>query len=451
LGTGLERPLGRRRRIFPIMNAESPRADTGPLLEFLVCLGQTYLASGEQTALVELYLRRIASASGMHRARVVALSTALFISVHDGRDERVTLAVAPAQTLRLDQIADVYTLGEAAQQGEVEPRAGLDRLAELLRKPARFGPVTVVVGHTILSIGLALVLMPALRNLAAAAVLGAIVGALKGFTRDRPILAAPLSVVSAALVSVLVFLGVKYGLPVDPQYALVPPLVTFLPGAMLTLGMVELADGDMVSGSSRLITGLVELVLLAFGLAAGAVFVGYRPENLSDAARESVAAPWAIAAPWVGVVVFWMGVYLTFSAPRNSLWWMLLVLLFTFAAQQIAAGLFSNETSGFFGTLVATPLGYLIKNRFKGPPSMVTFLPSFWLLVPGAMGLLTVKNLLSNPTRVDGLISVAFVLTSIALGTLVGASLYKWLTQTFDWWQLQIGRVGRFFRRGRKG
>jgi len=292
--------------------------------------------------------------------------------------------------------------------------------------------------------------MPALRNLAAAAVLGALVGALKAFNRDRPILAAPLSVVAAALVSVLVFLGVKHGLPVDPQYALVPPLVTFLPGAMLTFGMVELAYGDMVSGSSRLITGLVQLVLLAFGLTAGAVLVGYSPENLVDAARESVPAAWELLAPWVGVVVFWIGVYITFSAPRNSLWWMLLCLLLAYACQQFAAVYFGKEISGFFGTLVATPLGYLIHKRFKGPPSMVTFLPSFWLLVPGALGLLTVKRLISDPAKLEGLISVAFVLASIALGTLVGASLYKWLTETFGWWQLQIGRVGRYFRRAKE-
>ena len=65
-----------------------------------------------------------------------------------------------------------------------------------------------------------------------------------------------------------------------------------LPGAMLTLGMVELAYGDMVSGSSRLITGFVQLVLLAFGLAVGAVLVGYKPENLVDATQEFVTAPW---------------------------------------------------------------------------------------------------------------------------------------------------------------
>jgi uncharacterized membrane protein YjjB (DUF3815 family) len=247
---------------------------------------------------------------------------------------------------------------------------------------------------------------------------------------------------------VIVFLAVKHGLPVDPQFALVPPLVTFLPGAMLTFGMVELAYGDMVSGSSRLITGLVNLVLLAFGLTAGAVLVGYRPENLADATLNSMAAPWALWAPWAGVVVFGVGVHVTFSAPRNSFCWMLLILLLTFAAQQLTAGLFGTEISGFFGTLVATPLGYLVQKRFKGPPAMVTFLPSFWLLVPGALGLLSVKRLLSVPSEVDGLVGVAFALASIALGTLMGASLYKGLTERFGWWQLQMGRAVRHFRAG---
>src|SRR6516225_12216482 len=114
------------------MVGDSPATDTSELLEFLFRLGQAYLASGEQTALVGLYLRRIALANGMRRSRVVTFSTSLFISVHDGRDEHVTLAGAAEQGLRLDQIADVYTLGEAAERGELTPHEGLDRLDNLL-------------------------------------------------------------------------------------------------------------------------------------------------------------------------------------------------------------------------------------------------------------------------------------------------------------------------------
>ena len=147
-----------------------------------------------------------------------------------------------------------------------------------------------------------------------------------------------------------------------------------------------------------------------------------------------------------------MGVYLHFSAPRNAFWWMLLVLLLTFATQRVAAVAFGKGISGFFGMLVATPLGYLIQLRFKGPPAMVTFLPSFWLLVPGALGLLSLKYMLSDPIAgVDGLIAAVSALVSIALGTLMGAALYKWLTETFGDWRLQIGRVRSYVRRRRKG
>src|SRR5262249_571658 len=153
-----------------------------------------------------------ATAYGIHRSRVVAFPTAVFISLHDGADERVTLAEGPTQTLRLDQIADVYELGAAAQRGAVAPREGLEQLTAIRGKTAGFGPAGVIVGHTILTVGLAIVLMPAPLNLAAAAVLGAIVGALKVFNRDRPVLAVPLPVVAAALVAALVFFALKRGL-----------------------------------------------------------------------------------------------------------------------------------------------------------------------------------------------------------------------------------------------
>jgi uncharacterized membrane protein YjjB (DUF3815 family) len=74
----------------------------------------------------------------------------------------------------------------------------------------------------------------------------------------------------------------------------------------------------------------------------------------------------------------------------------------------------------------------------------VTFLPSFWLLVPGALSLLSVKRMLSNTTEgMEGLVATVFVFASIAIGTLLGASLYKFLSERFGSWEVQAGRVGR--------
>jgi uncharacterized membrane protein YjjB (DUF3815 family) len=196
----------------------------------------------------------------------------------------------------------------------------------------------------------------------------------------------------------------------------------------------------------------VQLVLLAFGLAAGAALVGYAPEDLVDASTRIIGSPWAVIAPWVGVVVFGIGAFFHFSAPRHSLPWMLLVLLVAFAVQQVATEVFGKAGSGFFGMLVVTPLGYLIQLRFGGPPATVTFLPSFWLLVPGALSLSSVTRMLSDrEAGFEGLVTAVLVFTSIALGTLMGAALYKQLTERFGAWQLQLGRVGRYFRQSKRG
>ncbi len=422
--------------------------DRESLLEFMIRLGQAFLACGETVSQVALLLRRVAAAYGEAHTRILVFPTAIFITLGEGALARTTMAEGPGQVLRLDQIAGVYALGQDARDAAVSPRVGLDRLAAILSTKARFGPAGIIIGHAILTVGLAMVLMPSFQDLGAAALLGLIVGSLKVFNGDRPVLAVPLSVVAATIVSALVFLAIKHGLRVDALHVLVSPLVTFLPGAALTLSMVELAYGDMVSGSSRLISGMIQLVLLAFGLAAGAAMVGVSSSDLLNAAVAPAVVVWE---PWVAVLIFGTGVYLHFSAPARSLPWMLLVLLIAFAAQRVGAGLLSNEISGFFGMLVATPLGYLIQLRFRGPPAMVTFLPSFWLLVPGSLGLLSVTRMLTD--RVAGLnelITAVFAMASIALGALVGASIYKWLTETFNWWGLQLGRARSFLQQVRK-
>jgi uncharacterized membrane protein YjjB (DUF3815 family) len=107
------------------------------------------------------------------------------------------------------------------------------------------------------------------------------------------------------------------------------------------------------------------------------------------------------------------------------------------------------EINCFFGTLVATPLAYLIQNRFKGPPAMVTYLPSFWLLVPGSLGLLSITRMLNDRAAgLEGLVTATFTFVSIGLGTLMGASLYKWLSERLGRWQQQAGRFGRYLRGG---
>jgi hypothetical protein len=105
--------------------------------------------------------------------------------------------------------------------------------------------------------------------------------------------------------------------------ALIAPLVVFLPGAALTMAVVELAAGEKVAGSSRLVAGTAQLLLLGVGIVAGTRAAGFAPHaELVDDPRNLIGA-WA---PWAGVLVFGVGTSLAYSAPRGSLVWLLVVL-----------------------------------------------------------------------------------------------------------------------------
>nr|BFE71985.1 hypothetical protein GCM10020092_052860 [Actinoplanes digitatis] len=81
------------------------------------------------------------------------------------------------------------------------------------------------------------------------------------------------------------------------------------------------------------------------------------------------------------------------------------------------------------GTAVTETQERLAARLRTGPPSQVTFLPAFWLLVPGAIGLIGVTEVLGNPAAagVDALIEPLASIVAITLGVLCGVSTYRGL------------------------
>ena len=60
------------------------------------------------------------------------------------------------------------------------------------------------------------------------------------------------------------------------------------------------------------------------------------------------------------------------------------------------------------------------------------------------------RMLSDRAAGVEGLITVVFVVTSVALGTLVGASIYRFLSERFSWFGARIRRVHSYLRERRK-
>jgi uncharacterized membrane protein YjjB (DUF3815 family) len=115
------------------------------------------------------------------------------------------------------------------------------------------------------------------------------------------------------------------------------------------------------------------------------------------------------------------------SIPADNFGWVLIVLFVAFAAQSWGAALAGPSLSGFIGAAIMTPVVLWIATLPQGASSQITFLPAFWLLVPGASGLI---GLTEAATGDDGLKEFGSALTtvmSIALGVLVGTAVFQFI------------------------
>ena len=79
-----------------------------------------------------------------------------------------------------------------------------------------------------------------------------------------------------------------------------------------------------------------------------------------------------------------------------------------------------------------TLVAYLLARLPSTMPVYAMFLPGFWLLVPGAVGLVGLTTTLATPEAVANeqtLLTVAASIVAVALGVLCGSGdCYDWLT-----------------------
>lgn len=394
--------------------------EAAELVEGLLLFGRLLLASGDAVTDINLKLRAIAAAWDAPEAQFIVLPDLMMASFDPNRPAHIMSRDLASEHLRLDQVVKVMHLARKAQRSELAPAEAIRELHRIERSKLRRPILLPVLGTTVMTLGMALLFRPQDADILLYIGLGVLVGLMQVGGRRATGLSTVMPVVIAFTVSLIAFLvtGSKYGSA--PVAALVPALSVLLPGAVLTMSAVDLASGDVVSGSSRFLEGMLQLALLAFGIFAAATLLDVQPST-SSTAGSSFAA-WA---PWLGIAVFAVGIMLQRSAPRKMLPWLLLVLYVTHGAQLLGDLMFGAILSGFVATVVLVPLAQYLERFESAPPAFALFLPAFLMLVPGALGLLGVSELaaIGGQNSLSGIVSTLSAILSIALGLLVGTRL----------------------------
>lgn len=395
-----------------------PVTDPQQTRRLLAWLGSGLLAGGMPVHEVEEDVREAAVALGHEGIEVAASPTGLWVTLASGE---ATTFEAVDGGVRLDQLAEVTAVHAALTAGTLPAAEALQRLSVLRQRPHRYPAYGLPVGTFLVAIGIALVLAPAWPSILFAAVISQVVAGLMALS-GRTLLVGPLLPFLAAFASSVAAFGLaERGLVDAPLWTLVPPIAVLLPGSLIVTGLTELSAGAMMAGTGRLAYGGTQMLLATLGVGAAVAVLGL-PLSLIDGQRPESLGWWA---PLIGLLVIAVGISLLESVPPSLVPALLVTVLATFAAQSLGNAASEGPWVGtFLGACAASLTATLVEFVRPQVPRVIAFLPSFWLLVPGSLGLVSVAQLESSPTAgVLAAVEVLVIVASIALGVLVGAGL----------------------------
>lgn len=405
----------------------------------LASLGQAQVAAGYPVNEVNDTLGAVAKAYDRPDLTGYVLPTAVFVD--DERTGRARILTTEIGSLRLDQAAEVHRVARSAMAGLVGPRDAVAALERIKSTPARFAPWMVALANGATAAGFALVFRVSLWGVLIAGVLGILVGIALLVTAHRPSIAALVPVTAAIACAYIVFtLGYLFDEQVQPVRVVAAPIITLIPGVALTRGTQELANNQIIAGTSRLISATVQILVLTFGVLVGARLAPIEDYNFGD--LTDVLLPWWAA--WIGVVVFAVGQSIVSNEPRGAVRIVVALLILTYGVQTLVAATIDPVLASGVAAAVALFGAIVVQRRSRrGFPAFGLFEPVFWLLVPGSLGLVAltqefaqrdanltkevdsggqVSSVISLTTGTDVLIVAASTIIAITIGMLVASA-----------------------------
>ena len=372
---------GRRQKRKRAYSAQERRL----VLDCAMQAGSILLKNGAEIFRVEETVARICTHYGVESEKAFVLSNGIFLTAGSG-DEPFYAKVQhiPVSGARLDRVAAVNQLSREIEEKDLPPQEIRRRLTEIEEMPEK--PVLVKLLASAVGSGCFCCMFGgSLTDCAGAFLTGFLlyIYVLKLFTPHLSKIIGNIG--GGALVTVLCMLLCRVGLGESMNYMIIGSIMPLIPGIPFTNGVRDIADGDYIAGSVRLLDAILVFVCIAAGV--GLVITGFPllTEGAASAAVQTTLPPAAAQtavstlAAAGGTVAF----ALLFGVPGRfypccgmigGAGWLLYSLL---------EGRFSAAAATFFAAVLVMLLSRFFAVREKCPVT-VFLISGIIPLVPGA-------------------------------------------------------------------
>jgi uncharacterized membrane protein YjjP (DUF1212 family) len=341
-----------------------------------------------------------------------SMPTALFASFGQGDEHRTFQIRVDPGGVDLGKLARLDELRALVAGGGMDPEEGTRRIEAILATPEAYGPGLTTAAFSLASATACRFFGGGLREMAAAGVIGLVIGLLALVLLTRPATARVFEALAAAVAGFIAVGAAFVFPPLAPSVATLAGLIILVPGFGLTVAFTEIATRNLVSGTARLAGVGLSFLAIAFGVALG-TRAGARAFGIAAAASVAPLPEWTVfaallIAPWAFAVLF--------RAERRDIPWVLLGTGVAFAGGRAGIALLGPELGAFLGATAVSAFGNAY-NRIVHRPAAIPIVPGLLLLVPGSLGFQSLSSLLGHDTLLGIEAAFRMILVSVSLAT----------------------------------
>ena len=391
--------------------------------KFIIKLGKTAHGYGPNAIRLESYLSRVTRAlgySGVFRSTPTQMTFAL--SQNKDPWQRMHLATLPGTGLELARLGRIGELVDGVVAGQVTVSQATALLDEINKTPHPWGRIATAVSYAFVGSGFAVILSGGWWDIFFSALFSLVVYAMVLLAGRFGAPAAEWLPLYSAFAAGFLTAATKVVVPdINGVLVTLSAILVLIPGYAISVGVVELVGGSVVSGTVNLMNGLVYLVKQFAGAWTGVGMVKFC-FSIPTAAGSPVSSHWL----WLFMPMLIIGLCVIFQTDPKDFFWAVFGCAVAYGGILLGSAMAGGNLGNLFGTIIAVVFANLW-SRQSGRPTSIVLLPAVILLVSGSIGFRGLAAVAAGQvaTGEQQFIQMCVVALTIAAGLLVGNTIVR--------------------------
>lgn len=380
-------------------------------VKFVLRFGKALHSAGSPAHTLEATMLDMCQLIGI-RGTFISQPTAILSSFDNGEEEITKIERVEPMGVNLGKLSNLDTVAREVIRNQISYEEGYHKLEEILNAKDGFGKRLHIMYYLFSAAGFMVLFGGSWSDLVAAMIVGGLMGILAIF-KPLGLVGQLFEAIVAVVASLATYILVKVFPELNVGVVIISSLIIFMPGLFITIAIAEIATNNLVSGTARLVGGVMILLKLTFGVFIGGKIASWF--QLPPIDLEFGQIPHWVAFVSLPATAFMSVV--NFKANRTDWKWVTLAGIFGFLCSKLGSHYLGPELGMFFGGTCVGAMSNIFA-RIKDKPSSIFQWPGIVLLVPGSVGYRGMTSLFERD--VVGGIETAFTMITLAMALVVG-------------------------------